>query len=85
MGVIFRIGRFILRIPPPVLSAEEAVEIANREFEARGWRGETLVYTIEGLRSYRVIAAADMRPSGPTANIDLHTGRVLSVLPRGPR
>ncbi len=67
--------RLLLRIPPPRISAEQALATARAECDRRGWRWDRPAL-IEGLRRWRVWADGTSKPSAFVA-ICQQTGEVL--------
>jgi hypothetical protein len=54
--------RRLLRIPPPRISAEQALAMARAECDRRGWRWDRPVL-IEGLRHWRFWADGNCKSS----------------------
>ncbi len=74
MKYFLRLVRLILRIPPPKVGREEAIQIALAYCEKRGW---TLREpgAIEGLRTWKLTGM--MVIGGPWMIIDQQTGLIV--------
>jgi len=72
--IMFKLLRRVLRIPPPLITAEQAARVARAECERRGWRwGEATV--VEELRHW-LIWADSTRPA-PLVVVDQRDGKVV--------
>jgi hypothetical protein len=67
--------RLRLLAHPPV-SRVDALAIVQQECEIRGWRWVEPVIVREGLRSWRIWTAADMRGGNILVVVDGRTGAV---------
>ena len=75
--MIWKVLRFLLRIPPPAISKGQAVEIALQECQRRGWTWGKL-YVVEKLRTWQVWINSDVKGS-PFILVCQRTGKVLGV------
>ncbi|MBE1461850.1 hypothetical protein [Kibdelosporangium phytohabitans] len=69
--------RKLLRIAPPLVTEERALEVARRECAERGWEWREPVRVTEGLREYVIMTNAVARGGNVWMAIDIHTGAVL--------
>lgn len=73
--MILKTLRYVFRIPPPKVSAEDALRIAEHHCNEKGW-GWIEPESISGLREWKVYAHKDIK-GGPWVVIDNQTGEVL--------
>jgi Zn-dependent metalloprotease len=71
---LLSISRLILRVAPPKISKDDAVDIAER---ALGSQLMAPVTVHEGLRAFTVVMRSDTRPPGWIFEIDATSGEVL--------
>jgi hypothetical protein len=73
--------RQILGVYPPFIGEARALTIAREELQRRRIEVSEEVAVREGLRSYRVqFGRLHIKPSGPSIDIDLMSGQVLSFV-----
>ncbi|NQU23820.1 MAG: hypothetical protein HQ567_21270 [Candidatus Nealsonbacteria bacterium] len=70
---LFRLLRFVVRIPPPKISKEDAISIALIECKKRGWTLKEPA-VIDELHTWRVTGFVK---GGPWIAIDQQTGLVV--------
>jgi hypothetical protein len=69
--------RKLLRIAPPRVTKERALELAEQGCVERGWPWREPVRITEGLREYSIWTNAGVRGGNVWMGIDIHTGEVL--------
>jgi hypothetical protein len=71
--------RRVRLLSPLHISAQQAIDIARAESDARGWPWQEPVVVDEGLRGYRIWTNAQMRGGNVSIHVDGHSGRVSSA------
>ncbi|HEY1066310.1 MAG TPA: hypothetical protein VGE52_09385 [Pirellulales bacterium] len=75
-----RVLRWLLRVPAPLVSREQALEIARRDFPPGddGWTWEDPT-VVEGLREWRVVSRRGQAPARWVC-VCQQTGRVVDFV-----
>jgi hypothetical protein len=68
--------RWLLRIPAPALSMQEAEAIARAEAERRGWGWVEPIRRTEALRGYRFHTCTDRRGGNVEISVDAGSGEI---------
>jgi hypothetical protein len=69
--------RFVLFLPKPLLSKQQALEIARAECEDRGWPWREPVLAQEHLRSYWFVTDWQFKGGNATIAVDYRSGKIV--------
>jgi len=75
--------RFLLRVPPPRISRERAMELASEEMKRHGWEREPSAPVLEHLRFWLLYARDAPACGNMAVYIDMQDGRARAYTERG--